>query len=203
MKQLDPSQFIRACLLEARLMPGTRVDFDGGTWEAVELNTGRNGWLWRLIAGKNPNKDKNIDTRFFEFPEDYNDSKPSIYKQPMFNQNVITGKQPAPRGGRFTTTVIPPEVDSPESAYRYAKRHPGWTDGEYLISKSPKWSFYYASFKGKPFVKGEYEIIKDPMYATTYAIAIMKRRWPDAEPIIKTDPLEWRSYVAHFPDAAR
>ncbi len=204
MTQLDISKFVRICLLEAvRLMPGTRVYFDGANWEAVEQNTGKNGWLWRIVSGKNPNWNPDVDTKFFTYPQTSSRFEKSIYNEPMDNSNVIDGKQPIKDTRKSDEVTMPPGVDSPETAFAYAKKHPKWTEGEYYIAQNPKLASKYARLTGKPFYRGELSIIKDPEAASDYAVGVLRKRWQEAEPVIKTEPYAWKNYIISFPDAAK
>jgi lambda repressor-like predicted transcriptional regulator len=74
----------------------------------------------------------------------------------------------------------------PNTAYRYA-RHLGkrFPEGEDIISKDPKYAYWYASqVLEEPWLKGEEAILKDPFYASYYARDILNKRWPKAEDII-------------------
>jgi len=96
--RLQQNQFIRQILLEdARLMVGSRVYFDGTTWEAVEQKT--DGWLWRVVSGRNPNWNPEVDTKFFRFPGSVFAN--SIYNQPNVDNSYVTNGKQEVKDGEF------------------------------------------------------------------------------------------------------
>ena len=40
--------------------------------------------------------------------------------------------------------------------------------------------------------------MEDPAYAKDYAIFVLKKRWPEAEPSIKNNEGQWDSYKDYF-----
>jgi hypothetical protein len=177
MSSLNLSQFIRPALLEAvkirplKIHPGTKVYYDGTTWEAIEQKDG--GWVWRVFSGRNPHWNPEVVDKFFSYPETTSELEKSIYNQPdRDNSGVTTGRQPV-RDTRKSQAVgiLPPEVIDADSAYKYAKAHPGWTAGEHYIKKDPRFSYLYA---------------RD----------VLGERFPIGEPIMKTSPDYWARYTA-------
>ena len=171
--KLNPSQFIKEPLLEAvRALPGTRTEYDGGVWEFIGYDDGKQGGTWRIISGKNPNYNPNVTTKFFSYMHDPHDKKPNIFDGERFNQEV-TGKREPLKDKRKSDVVgtIPPEVTDAASEYAYAKEHPGWSiDGHYVK--------------------------KDPRFAYLYARDVLRGRFPLGEPIMKTSPDYWTRYAA-------
>lgn len=44
----------------------------------------------------------------------------------------------------------------------------------------------------------EKEVIKSPLFAYLYAKNIIKSRWFEAEPVIKSNKTVWFAYIFHF-----
>jgi len=194
--RLQQNQFIRQILLEdARLMVGSRVYFDGTTWEAVEQKT--DGWLWRVVSGRNPNWNPEVDTKFFRFPGSVFAN--SIYNQPNVDNSYVTnGKQEVKDTRKPVIVSLPPGVVDEESAFNYSIKNPGNVDVENVFSNNPKLSYDYARTVNKEFIAGENAIKTVPELASRYAINVLNRRWPEAEEIIRTNPLAWDSYKIKF-----
>lgn len=170
MGSLQLSQFIKANLLEEsripsiRIMPGTMVDYQGTKWKAKDHDPGNLGWTWERIGGI-PNK-YNPDSKEAFFKYDH-----PIYNMERFNHEVQVGR-PVLRDKRKVQNigVLPPEVTDAESAYKYAKTHPGWTVGEHYIKKDAKFSYLYA---------------RD----------VLQGVFPAGEPAMKLNPDYWQRYV--------
>lgn len=160
-------EFIKNYLLETveikplRLHPGTMVDYQGSKWKAVKDIPGRLGWEWEHIGGI-PTKYGN-KYAFFKYDH-------PIYDAERFNHEVTNGKQPIKDTRKsYELGILPPEVIDAETAYRYAKTHPGWVAGEHYIKNDPRFAYLYAR-----------DILNGPFSV--------------AEPIIKTSPEYWARY---------
>ena len=61
---------------------------------------------------------------------------------------------------------------------------------------NPKWAYWYARDVMKQrWPEAEPTIRTDPQWAYGYARSVMKQRWPEAEPTIRTDPA-WAYWYA-------
>ncbi len=183
MLRLNTSQFIRQMLIAEesvkvrplKIYPGTRVYFNGTTWEAIEEKDG--GWVWRVYSGRNPHWNPEVTDKFFPYPQTTSELEKSIYNQPnRDNSAVTTGRQPV-RDTRKTEEVgvLPPEIVDAESAYKYAKAHPGWTAGEHYIKHDPRFSYLYARdvLHGR-FSVGEPAMKASPDYWPRYEMFIKR-----------------------------
>ncbi len=139
---LNSNIFIKKYLIENRpkkllpIYPGTKVDFNGATWEAVKQDTA--GWIWKVIRGKNPNHNPNIITKLFcwESP---------IYDQERYNQGVVWKPKERSEPKRIETELsFPSGVVDAKTAFDYSLQHPENKDIEYFIAKDPKYSYMYA-----------------------------------------------------------
>ncbi len=93
-------------------------------------------------------------------------------------------------------------MKNPALAYYYTrdvllKRR--WPEAEPYIMKDPMYATHYAiNVLKRRWPEAEPYIMKDPYYAYMYAKFVLKRRWPDAEPYIKTDNINWSMYRNTF-----
>lgn len=68
------------------------------------------------------------------------------------------------------------------------------------VVTTPEQAYNKAKIIG-PDPKLEKLILQDQQYTTWYAMNILGRRWPEAEPSIKTSDYYWTMYTRNFPDA--
>lgn len=174
---------------ELPIQPGTRVLYNGTTYEAISQNTGKQGWEWRVVSGRNTSKG---DRFFFQYDH-------PIYKNPRDNSRVFTRVAPTVQQ-QTRQVILPPGVETPQDAFFYAmkldKRTP---ELEYLIAKDPEAAARYAMRFKFDFVLAEPNIESHPYAAMLYAINVKNRRYnQQIEDVIKTDRRAWSRYSAYF-----
>jgi hypothetical protein len=170
---LNSSQFIKPALLEAvktrplPMHPGSMVDYQGTKWKAVKEDPGRLGWEWERIGGI-PSK---YGSKYGFFKYDH-----PIYDMERFNHEVLPRRQPLKDTRKAQEMgVLPPEVVDAESAYKYAKVHPGWTAGEHYIKHEPRFAYLYArDVLGGRFSLGEPAMKTSPEYWARYTSMISR-----------------------------
>ncbi len=188
---------IKTLLLEdIQLVPGTRVLYDGSTWEAISQDTGKQGWNWRVVSGKNSNTNKDFHLFTYDSP---------IYKASRDNSKIdLFKRQEATKKvallGKEEIVKIPDEIQTPLDAFNYVKQHKEFTAANYLIARDPYLSYLYAReiLFNKRFYLDEPAIETQPKAAVRYAINILHQRWPEAENAIKKDKFEWEIYKRRF-----
>lgn len=197
MKILNLFSFIKLSEgLDAKELPiskGTRVLYDGAEYEAINHDTGRQGWEWRLLRGRN--KNQSGDTSFF-FQYDH-----PIYNLPKDNSRAtgVAGNAPTlkPQGSDIP---LPAGVSTPAEASMYAinlgKRLP---ELESFIARDGEGSARYAKHFNFEFIKAEPTIMKDAYAAFLYATGVTKKRWaPEVEALIRTNRQAWNKYALAF-----
>lgn len=171
---------------------GTRVVYNGSEYEAIEQDTGKQGWYWRIVSGLNKTGQ---DTLFFRYDH-------PIYSQERsnFRSSLKPLKQLDKTPNKDKQIILPYGVVDAKSAYEYSvKLRERQPDLEFLIAKDANIAVKYAmKFKFR-FYKAEPEIEKDPLAAMYYATEVTKERWPsNIEAIIKTNPMCWNIYKTKF-----
>jgi len=86
----------------------------------------------------------------------------------------------------------------PKLAYQYANEviMQKFPLGEPVFAKDPELAFNYAQLSNERFRLGEPTIATDPKWAYLYAFWVVKKRWPEGEPILKIGR-NWRYRIAY------
>jgi hypothetical protein len=99
---------------------------------------------------------------------------------------------------------------TPWLANKYAREvlHGRWPEAEPIIMKVPNVAYSYvktilAEDPEWPYPNGKWPdaepyIMKNPFSAVLYAKHVLKHRWKEAEPVIKTDEYHWHDYIRYF-----
>jgi len=78
-----------------------------------------------------------------------------------------------------------------------------WPEFEPQIAQDTFKAYEYAVATGKRFLEAEPYIMKDPEMAFHYANAVLRNKWPEAEPYIKQDEYYWSRYKSLMEDIGR
>lgn len=71
---------------------------------------------------------------------------------------------------------------------QYVRRGAAWPQAEDKYYQDPSFAYSYAIYTGKRFAKGEAAILTRPIYILSYIKYIIRRQWPEAEPVLAKDP---------------
>jgi hypothetical protein len=175
---------------ELPISKGTRVLYNGSYYEAVKQDTGRQGWEWRLLRGRNT---RSGDLFFFQYDH-------PIYQMRRDNSHAVNSPTQPSNKNKEREVQLPAGVDTPQDAFFYAMnaghRIP---DLEYLIAKDPEGAARYAVRYQFDFVLAEPNIEAHPYAAMLYANGFKHKRYnKQIEDLIKTDPRAWNKYASTF-----
>lgn len=97
---------------------------------------------------------------------------------------------------------LEPYKKDPQGAYYVANTilKDRWPEAEPYIMKDPLYAYTYAKnvLKRKRWPEAEPYIMQSPRWSLYYAYDVIGGRWLEAEPYIMKDPDEWELYKYNF-----